>query len=234
MATAEATMTVQVQVLSDGNVGSHLIRAPFEVWQETVKALRDSDNGTLSETVTSMLRASNSSPSPGDVIEIELQGGTETDSMLEEIQGAFPDGADIEHGDYNRKTRSARATKTTTSNGATKSSGKKKGTPRECACGCGELTGGGTFRPGHDARFKGNMLRLIREGGEAGEEALDRLRAFPNLYDIREAESQLGSAPRIKAEKDAKLAALKERKAAEAAAAKEAESNEEDTEESTD
>jgi hypothetical protein len=24
--------------------------------------------------------------------------------------------------------------------------------PRECACGCGEMTKGGTYRPGHDAR----------------------------------------------------------------------------------
>ena len=30
---------------------------------------------------------------------------------------------------------------------------RQRGTPRDCKCGCGEQTKGGTFRPGHDARF---------------------------------------------------------------------------------
>lgn len=27
----------------------------------------------------------------------------------------------------------------------------------ECACGCGEITAGGTFRPGHDAKLRGRL-----------------------------------------------------------------------------
>lgn len=42
--------------------------------------------------------------------------------------------------------------------------------PRPCACGCGEATGGGWFRPGHDARLKGLLLRVER--GEPKEKLL--------------------------------------------------------------
>jgi hypothetical protein len=41
--------------------------------------------------------------------------------------------------------------------------------PRECACGCGEQTAGGTFRPGHDSQLRasaerraGGVIRLAR------------------------------------------------------------------------
>lgn len=34
----------------------------------------------------------------------------------------------------------------------TKAATPKKSGPRECACGCGEMTKGGVYRPGHDAR----------------------------------------------------------------------------------
>ena len=34
---------------------------------------------------------------------------------------------------------------------------------RACECGCGEYTQGGRFRPGHDAKLKGNLLRIARD-----------------------------------------------------------------------
>ena len=34
--------------------------------------------------------------------------------------------------------------------------------PARCQCGCGEQTLGGKFRPGHDARLKGRLLREAR------------------------------------------------------------------------
>jgi hypothetical protein len=33
--------------------------------------------------------------------------------------------------------------------------------PRPCACGCGEMTKGGVFRPGHDARVAYRLLQLV-------------------------------------------------------------------------
>ncbi|MEB3065389.1 hypothetical protein [[Mycobacterium] zoologicum] len=32
---------------------------------------------------------------------------------------------------------------------------------RQCGCGCKEMTGGGQYRPGHDARHAGNVGRLV-------------------------------------------------------------------------
>ena len=54
---------------------------------------------------------------------------------------------------------------------------KKRG-PRECACGCGGMTKGGRFLPGHDAKHKGNLIRTVREKGPgalaAGQELVKR------------------------------------------------------------
>lgn len=36
--------------------------------------------------------------------------------------------------------------------------------PRTCECGCSEQTKGGRFKPGHDARLKGQLLAKLREG----------------------------------------------------------------------
>lgn len=41
---------------------------------------------------------------------------------------------------------------------ATKANGKVKIFPA-CLCGCGAVTKGGRFIPGHDARHHGNLLR---------------------------------------------------------------------------
>lgn len=35
--------------------------------------------------------------------------------------------------------------------------------PRDCVCGCGEQTKGGKFKPGHDGRLKGQLIREYRE-----------------------------------------------------------------------
>lgn len=46
---------------------------------------------------------------------------------------------------------------------------------RECECGCGETTGGGRFRPGHDARLKS---QLLGESAKGSQPATDRLVAL--------------------------------------------------------
>lgn len=38
----------------------------------------------------------------------------------------------------------------------------KQREPRECMCGCGEMTKGGRFLPGHDAKLKSKLLNTIR------------------------------------------------------------------------
>jgi hypothetical protein len=39
---------------------------------------------------------------------------------------------------------------------------KRTAAPRECACGCGGMTRGGTWLPGHDAKALSRMLAEIR------------------------------------------------------------------------
>lgn len=43
----------------------------------------------------------------------------------------------------------------------TSSRTSRKAVPQECTCGCGEMTGGGRFRPGHDAKMKSRLLVAI-------------------------------------------------------------------------
>jgi hypothetical protein len=45
--------------------------------------------------------------------------------------------------------------------GATKKSGRA---PRQCLCGCGGMTKGGRFLPGHDAKYHAAQKRLAQEG----------------------------------------------------------------------
>lgn len=227
--TEETTVDGEVvQILSDENVGSHLVRASTETWRTAVANLHAGDKGgqKIAETLTSMLRAANQEPNPGQMIEIELQGGTESDVVLDAIVSNIPPEIEPEYGNYNRKAQTSRKTATTgKANGATRKS--KKGTPKECACGCGDMTGGGTFRPGHDARHKGNLLRRIDEGGEDGQAALEELRKYPNLTDLDAAAARLGSGPAKKAAQAERLAKLK----AEKAAAAESDDEDEDEEE---
>lgn len=35
---------------------------------------------------------------------------------------------------------------------------------RPCTCGCGETTGGGLYRPGHDARHVSNLVKQVKAG----------------------------------------------------------------------
>lgn len=42
-------------------------------------------------------------------------------------------------------------------------------TPRDCECSCGEQTKGGRFRPGHDGRLKGHLIRDYREATTAAQ-----------------------------------------------------------------
>lgn len=45
----------------------------------------------------------------------------------------------------------------------------------QCECGCGEITNGGRFRPGHDAKLKS---RLIKEALAGGKRAAAKLEAL--------------------------------------------------------
>ena len=40
-------------------------------------------------------------------------------------------------------------------------SARKAKAPQKCACGCAELTRGGSFIPGHDSRMRGWAIRII-------------------------------------------------------------------------
>lgn len=71
----------------------------------------------------------------------------------------------------------------------------KNAISRPCACGCGEYTKGGEFRPGHDAKLRSKYLKRIEEGEEkAIREFLDewpRL-AYPYGYDEEKLRDRLG------------------------------------------
>lgn len=58
---------------------------------------------------------------------------------------------------------------------------KPKKDPQPCLCGCGETTGGGRFRPGHDAKLKGQLLRQMRDGSKTADY---RLRAIASLEEM--------------------------------------------------
>lgn len=48
--------------------------------------------------------------------------------------------------------------------------GAKKA-PRECTCGCGAMTSGGLFVPGHDAKLRSRLIARIREDAPEGDGA---------------------------------------------------------------
>jgi hypothetical protein len=56
--------------------------------------------------------------------------------------------------------------------------------PRDCACGCGGITAGGEFLPGHDAKLLSNLTALALNGDKA---ALGEIaqRNWTHLYDQR-------------------------------------------------
>lgn len=47
--------------------------------------------------------------------------------------------------------------------------------PRQCMCGCGDITKGGRFLPGHDARLKSNLLTEARAGSDQARERMAEL-----------------------------------------------------------
>ena len=88
------------------------------------------------------------------------------------------------------------------------SNGKAKTEPKACGCGCGDLTRGGDFLPGHDARYRGRMLKAIDAGDES---AIGALVARPTLlHGATEASllARLGSEQR---KKDAQVARVADR-----------------------
>jgi hypothetical protein len=109
-----------------------------------------------------------------------------------------------------------------------------KSAPRDCGCGCGGLTSGGTFLPGHDARLRSRLLRTIRGTDGATEEeqqaAYAQLASYPRLshglttWDLgrdaratkekeerqaEEAKRKEAKIARDKAERDAREAAMR-------------------------
>lgn len=44
-----------------------------------------------------------------------------------------------------------------------------------CRCECGELTGGGKFRPGHDGKFVSQIIKKVKAGEMTPAEAKDRV-----------------------------------------------------------
>lgn len=49
--------------------------------------------------------------------------------------------------------------------------GRASAVPRDCKCGCGEKTGGGLYRPGHDARHVSALVNQYRVGSIDRDEA---------------------------------------------------------------
>jgi len=97
---------------------------------------------------------------------------------------------------------------------------------RECACGCGETTRGGRFKPGHDARLRGQLLKGHDAGDATATEALiehgwftahdlDDRKAMGAVSDAEKAErkrlrlsARLHQARQLVAELEAQLSAL--------------------------
>lgn len=80
--------------------------------------------------------------------------------------------------------------------------------PRECGCGCGQITGGGTFCPGHDAKLRSRLLARIDEDAPDGDGALAlaELRAAGDKLAHGVGEWRIGSKRREREQKDARAA----------------------------
>jgi hypothetical protein len=69
--------------------------------------------------------------------------------------------------------------------GKTQRKRKPKPRPKEgkpCRCGCGELTGGGEFRIGHDAKYKSALIREARANNAAALAELEQ-RGWMKFYE---------------------------------------------------
>lgn len=53
---------------------------------------------------------------------------------------------------------------------------RKPKEPAKCECGCGKLTKGGHFLPGHDARLKSRLKKSAADGNEAAKAELRKRR----------------------------------------------------------
>jgi len=71
-----------------------------------------------------------------------------------------------------------------------------------CQCGCGQLTGGGKFRPGHDAKLKSRLFREMAAGDERAMTELEQ-RGWLNI-----GRKDLGSDPRLEQRQQASAAQL--------------------------
>lgn len=58
---------------------------------------------------------------------------------------------------------------------ATTPTGRKAKTPRKCGCGCGLMTKGGIWRPGHDAKALSAMLMEMRAAQAQAESVISPL-----------------------------------------------------------
>ncbi len=90
---------------------------------------------------------------------------------------------------------------------APKGKAPRKINHKPCACGCGILTEGGDFRPGHDARLKGRLLAEARSGdGEARSQLIRRGWASEESIDAQPAKASAADvAARRQAKHEAKL-----------------------------
>lgn len=58
---------------------------------------------------------------------------------------------------------------------ATRHGGHSSAGKRPCTCGCGEMTGGGLYRPGHDARHVSSLTRQVKAGDLTASQAIDEV-----------------------------------------------------------
>jgi hypothetical protein len=89
---------------------------------------------TAGQDLEVLVMTNHTDPYPERVLALEAEGMTTSDAQAvadAELMGAKS---------MRRKARRS-----------TVAAPKKRG-PRECSCGCGEMTKGGAYRPGHDAR----------------------------------------------------------------------------------
>lgn len=91
-------------------------------------------------------------PYPERVIALEAEGMTTSDAQA--VADAELMGAKLMRRKGGHRTSAEKVAEGEVRRNAqrTKVATPKQHGPHECACGCGEMTKGGTYRPGHDAR----------------------------------------------------------------------------------
>lgn len=86
---------------------------------------------------------------------------------------------------------------------------------RPCTCGCGGMTGGGKFLPGHDARWVGEIGRQAAQTLALGATEADALAAVADLADshVEVSDALLAKAARVAVATRAKIGVPKPAKA---------------------